>query len=78
MGYKVGSQEIPGITVKFGLGLQNEAGQKVTEFFSREHIGQSNHPQPTTGKTKDLFKKIGNIKGIFHARNSSGTRYSRV
>ena len=29
---KVGSQEIPGITGKFGLGLQNEAGQNLTEF----------------------------------------------
>ena len=29
---KVGSQEIPGITGKFGLGVQNEAGQKPTEF----------------------------------------------
>ena len=28
----VGSQEIPGITSKFGLGVQNEAGQKLTEF----------------------------------------------
>ena len=29
---KVGSQEIPGITGKFGLGLQNEAGKRLTEF----------------------------------------------
>ena len=29
---KVGSQEIPGITGKFGHGVQNEAGQKLTEF----------------------------------------------
>ena len=29
---KVGSQEIPGITDKFGLGVQNEAGQRLTEF----------------------------------------------
>ena len=29
---KVGSQEIPGIAGKFGLGVQNEAGQKLTEF----------------------------------------------
>ena len=29
---KVGSQEIPGVTGKFGLGLQNEAGQRLTEF----------------------------------------------
>ena len=29
---KVGSQEISGVTGKFGLGLQNEAGQRLTEF----------------------------------------------
>ena len=29
---KVGSQEIPGIAGKFGLGVQNEAGQRLTEF----------------------------------------------
>ena len=29
---KVGSQEIPGVTGKFGLGRQNEAGQRLIEF----------------------------------------------
>ena len=29
---KVGSQEIPGVTGKFGLDLQNEAGQRLIEF----------------------------------------------
>ena len=29
---KVGSQEIPGVTGKFGLGVQIEAGQRLTEF----------------------------------------------
>ena len=29
---KVGSQEIPEVTGKFGLGIQNEAGQRLTEF----------------------------------------------
>ena len=29
---KVGSQETHGVTGKFGLGVQNEAGQKLTEF----------------------------------------------
>ena len=29
---KVGSQEIPGVTAKFGLGVQNEAGQRLIEF----------------------------------------------
>ena len=27
---KKGSQEIPGVTRKFGLGVQNEAGQRLT------------------------------------------------
>ena len=29
---KVGSQEVPGVTGKFGIGVQNEARQRVTEF----------------------------------------------
>ena len=29
---KVGSQETPGVTGKFGLGVQNEVGQKLTKF----------------------------------------------
>ena len=29
---KVESQEIPGVTGKFGLGVQNKAGQRLTEF----------------------------------------------
>ena len=29
---KVGSQETPGVTDKFGLGVQNEEGQRVIEF----------------------------------------------
>ena len=29
---KVGSQETPGVTGKFGLGVQNKAGQKLIEF----------------------------------------------
>ena len=29
---KAGNQEIPGVTGKFGLGVQNEAGQKLTEL----------------------------------------------
>ena len=29
---KVGSQETPGVTGKFGLGMQNKAGQRLIEF----------------------------------------------
>ena len=47
---KEGSQEIPGVTGKFGLGVQNETGQRLT-VFPREHIGHSKHPLPTTQET---------------------------
>ena len=34
---KVGSQETPGVTGKFGLGKRNEAGQKLIEFCREMH-----------------------------------------
>ena len=34
---KVGSQETPGEPGKFGLGVQNEAGQRLIEFAKRTH-----------------------------------------
>ena len=43
---KVGRQEIPGVTGKFGLGVQNEAGQRLSSA-KRTH-GHSKHPLPTT------------------------------
>ena len=35
---KVGSQEIPGVTGKFGLGVQNEAGQRQIEFYQEKAL----------------------------------------
>ena len=35
---KVGSQKIPEITGKFGLGVQNEAGQRLTEFCQQNAL----------------------------------------
>ena len=35
---KVGSQETPGVTGKFGLGVQNEAGQRLTEFCQENSL----------------------------------------
>ena len=35
---KVGSQEVPGVTSKFGLGVQNEAGQRLTEFYQENAL----------------------------------------
>ena len=39
---KVGSQEIPGIIDMFGLGAQNEAGQRLTEFCQENPLVISN------------------------------------
>ena len=44
---KVGSQETPGITGKFGLGIRNETGQRLI-VLPRECTGHSKHPLPET------------------------------
>ena len=40
---KVGSQEISGATGKFGLGVQNEAGQRLTEFCQENTLVIANN-----------------------------------
>ena len=52
----IGSQETPGVTGKFGLGVRNEAGQRIIEFY-QEHTGHSKHPLPTT-QEKTLYMNI--------------------
>ena len=44
---KVGSQETPGVTRKFGLGVQNEIGQRLI-VFPRECTGHTKYPLPAT------------------------------
>ena len=39
---KVGNQETPGITGTFGLGVQNEAGQRLTEFCQENALVTAN------------------------------------
>ena len=39
---KVGSQETPGVTGRFGLGVQSEAGQKLIEFCQENALVTSN------------------------------------
>ena len=49
---KVESQETPGVTGKFGLGMRSEAGQRLIKVLPRKCTGHSKHPLPTTqGKT---------------------------
>ena len=47
---KVGSQETSGVTGKFGLRVQNEAGQRLIRVLPRERSGHNKHPLPTTQK----------------------------
>ena len=39
---RVGSQETPGVTGKFGLGMQNEAGQRLIEFCQENALVVAN------------------------------------
>ena len=39
---KVGSQETPAVTVKFGFGMQNEAGQRLIEFCQENTLAIAN------------------------------------
>ena len=39
---KVGSQETPGVTDKFDLGVRNEAGQRLTEFCQENTLVTAN------------------------------------
>ena len=41
---KVGSQKISGVTGKFGLGVQNEAGQRLTECCREHELVIANTP----------------------------------
>ena len=46
---KIGSQETPGVTGKFDLGIQNEAGQRLfNRVLPRKCTGHNKHPLPTT------------------------------
>ena len=57
---KVGSQEsqeTPGVTGKFGLGIRNEAGQRLVRVLPRKCTGHNKHPLPTT-QEKTLYIDI--------------------
>ena len=58
---EVGSQEISGVTGKFGLGVHNETGQRLRVLIT-EHTGHSKHPLITTQeKTLHMGIKRGSI-----------------
>ena len=47
---KEGGQDTPGVTGKFGLGVQNEAGQRLKSFAKRTHWSQQT---PSSNNTRD-------------------------
>ena len=53
---KVGSQETPGVTGKFGLGIRNDRA-KANRVLPRKCTGHSKHPLPTT-QAKTLHMDI--------------------
>ena len=53
---KVGSQEIPGVTGKFGLGTEGSRA-KANRVLPKEHTGHSKHLLPTT-QEKTLHMNI--------------------
>ena len=50
---KAGSQETPGVTGKFGLGVQNEAGQRLTEFCQENALVIANQQEKTLPTTEE-------------------------
>ena len=46
---KVGSQETPGVTCKFDLGVRNEPGQRLTEFCLENALGSRYHTPKCPG-----------------------------
>ena len=79
---KVGSQETPGVTGKFGLGMWNEAGQRLIQFCQEKCSGRGKHPLPTTqedfthGHHQMVNTKIRLI--IFFAVKNGDALYSQL
>ena len=61
---KVGSQETPGVTGKFGLGLQNEAGQKLTEFCQENTLVIANRSSNNTRDDSTHSEKVKSLSSV--------------
>ena len=78
---KVGSQEIPGVTGTFDLGVQNEAGQRLTEFCQEKALVIANtlfnntREDSTHGHQQMVNSKIRLI--IFFAAKDGEALYSQ-
>ena len=75
---KVGSQEIPGVTGKFGLGVQNETGQRLIEFCQENTLVIANtffQQHSTHGQHEMVSTEIRLI--IFFAARDGEALYSQ-
>ena len=77
---KVGSQETPGVKGKFGLGIQNEAGQRLIVFCQENALVIANtlfqqHKRRTHGHHQMVNTEIRLI--IFFAAKDGGALYSQ-
>ena len=78
---KLGSQETPGVTGKFGLGVQNEAGQRLIEFCQENALViantffQNTREDSTHGNHQMVNTKIRLI--IFFAGKDGEALYSQ-
>ena len=78
---KVGSQEIPKVTGKFGLGIRNEAGKRLIEFCQKNALVIANtssnntREDSTHGHHQTVNTKIRLI--IFLATKDGETLYSQ-
>ena len=78
---KAVSQEIPGVTGKFGLGVQNEAGQRLIDFCQENTLtGQSKHlPTTREDSTHGLHQMVNTkiILIIFFAAKDGEALYGQ-
>ena len=62
---KVGNQEIPGVRGKFGLGVQNEAGQRLTEFCQENALVIANSKHQSCLIILEIIMNF-QISSMFH------------
>ena len=77
---KVGSQEIPGVIRKFGLGVQNDTGQMLTEFCQENTLVVANISNNTRDDSTHGHHQIVNTKIIliiFFAAEDGEALYSQ-
>ena len=73
---KIESQEIPGITGKFGLGVQNEAGQRLIEFRQENTLIIANTREDSTHGHHQMVNTKVRLS-IFFAAKDGEALYSQ-